>query len=162
MDSIKSFFGQIDGRILEFNLRNLTNTDNSNYLFDPKPATFHMQSWAFVVGFLGIVSMVLFLIFLKRRRNILQIEKGKRHILNFHSKINLVFFVVYFFFVFMRSQGVMYMSMRFFEWICLFFVVLSSLAAVVRVIRYKPESVLEADVKTDDMYLKYLPKKKRK
>jgi magnesium-transporting ATPase (P-type) len=162
MDGIKAFLSQIDGRIFEINFSNLGNTDNSNYLFDPKPQSFYFQSWAFVIGVLGIVAMILLMQFLKRRRNTLNIEKPKRDILNFHVKLNLVFFSLFFVLVFARSQGMSFLSMRFFEWLSIGLVFVSTIAALIRVALYKPEEETETEISSDDTYQKYLPKKKKK
>ena len=159
MDGIKNFFSKIDGRIFDLNLSNLT---DNNYLFDTKPDSFYFQSWALVLGILALVLTVLFLIFLEKRRGILYIEKGKRHILSFHTKINLVFFSLNLVLIFLRTQGTQYLSMRFLAWICLGFVLISSIIALIRVLIYKPEGELSEAIKSDDTYQKYLPKKKKK
>jgi hypothetical protein len=111
---------------------------------------------------LAILFTVLFLVFLKKRRGILFIEKGRRHILNFHTKINLIFLSLNLVFILLRTQGTQYMSMRFLPWICLAFVLISSIIAVIRVMVYKSEDELSEVIKTDDAYQKYLPKKKKK
>ena len=159
MEGIRSFLAQIDGRIFEFNFANF---GNKAYLFEPKPQEFYMQSWAFVLGLLAIGISVLILLFLKKRRTILFIEKGRRHILGFHTKINIVFFALFLVLIFFRSQGMMYVSMRFLAWMCLGMTLVSSLSAIIRLILYKSEHELETEIKTDDTYQKYLPKKKKK
>ena len=159
MDGLKTFFSQIDGRIFEINFSNLGNKD---YLFDPKPGISHFQSWAFLFGFFAILISVLGLIFLKKRRNRLYIERGRRHILSFHTKINLVFFSLFFVLIFFRSQGMAFLSMRFLEWMSLGLVLLSTVAGLIRVLVYKPESEAESIVKTEDTYQQYLPKRKKK
>jgi E3 ubiquitin-protein ligase DOA10 len=159
MDSIKNFFSQIDGRIFDFNFSNLSNKD---YLLNTKPESFYFQSWALVLVVLGIVFAVLSLIFLKKRRGILLIEKEKRHILSFHTKINLVFISLSFVLIFLRTQGTQYLSMRLLVWLCLAFVVISSITAVIRLLIYKPEGEFLEVIKSDDTYQKYLPKKKKK
>jgi len=159
MESINNFFSQIDGRIFDFNFSNLLNNE---YLFNTKPTDFYYQSWAIVLGSIAILVTVLLLIFLKKRRGILFIEKNRRHILNFHTKINLVFVTLNFIFILLRTQGTMYLSMRFLSWICLAFVLISSIIALIRVVVYKSEDELSEVIKTDDDYLKYLPKKKKK
>ena len=159
MDGIKNFFSQVDGRIFNINLSSLT---DNNYLFNTKPDSFYFQSWALVLAVLAVVLTVLFLIFLKKRRGILYIEKGRRHILSFHTKINLVFFSLELVLIFLRTQGTQYLSMRFLPWACLGLVLLSSVVALLRVLIYKPEGELSEVIKTDDTYQKYLPKKKKK
>ena len=159
MDSLKNFFSQIDGRIFEIDFTKLGDKD---YLFNIKPGASYFQSWAFVFGFFAILFSVLVVIFLKKRRNRLLIEKGKRHILSFHTKINVVFFGLFFILVFFRSQGMSYLSMRFLEWMSLGLVLINSIAGLVRVLIYKPESETESEVKTEDTYHQYLPKKKKK
>jgi len=159
MDGIKNFFSQIDGRIFDLNLSNLT---DNNYLFNTKPDSFYFQSWALVLGVVAVVLTVLFLIFLKRRRGILYIEKGRRHILSFHTKINLVFFSLELVLIFLRTQGTQYLSMRFLAWACLGLVVISFVIALIRILIYKPEGELSEVIKSDDTYQKYLPKKKKK
>ena len=159
MDSIKNFFTQIDGRIFDLNLSNLGNSD---YLFNKKPEGFYMQSWAFVIALFSIGLMALLIVFLKKRREKLYIEKGKRHILTFHAKMNIVFFAIYFFLIFFRTQGMTYLSMRLIAWLFLAFALISSITAVVRIALYKPEHEIEAEIKTDDAYQKYLPRKNKK
>jgi hypothetical protein len=102
------------------------------------------------------------LIFLKKRRGFLYIEKGKRHILSFHTKINLVFIGLAFILVFLRTQGTQYLSMRFLLWIWLALVLISSVVAIIRVLIYKPDDELSEVIKSDDTYQQYLPKKKKK
>jgi hypothetical protein len=158
MDSIKNFFSQIDGRIFDFSFANFSNKD---YLFNSKPADFYFQSWAFVLSLLGVIAMVLVFLFLKKRRNIFYIERGKRHILNFHTKIALVLISVIFVLVFFRSQGMMYVSMRFIFWFFVALIAINKLMALVRIIIYKPVDEVASEIKTDDTYQKYLPKKKK-
>lgn len=159
MESINNFFSQIDGRIFDYKFSNLLNSD---YLFNSKPDSFLFQSWAFVICILGIIISILVLLFLKRRRNKLYIEKGRRHILNFHNKINLVLISINFVLVFLRSQGTQFLSMRFLLVLFFGFIMINTIVAIVRIIVHKPADEIADETKSDDTYQKYLPKKKKK
>lgn len=159
MESINNFFSQIDGRIFDYNFSNLVNSD---YLFNNKPDSFMFQSWAFVICILGILITVLVLLFLKKRRSILYIEKGRRHILSFHNKINLVLISVNFVLVFLRSQGTQFLSMRFLLVLFFGFIFINTIVSIIRMIAHKPADEIANEIKTDDTYQKYLPKKKKK
>lgn len=159
MESINNFFSQIDGRIFDYNFSNLLNSD---YLFNNKPDSFLFQSWAFVICILGILVAILVMIFLKKRRGLIYIEKGRRHILSFHNKINLIIISVNFVLVFLRSQGTQFLSMRFILFFFFALILVNTIVSIVRAIVHKPKDELAEEIKTDDTYQKYLPKKKKK
>ena len=159
MESINNFFSQIDGRIFDYNFSNLLNSD---YLFNNKPETFMFQSWAFVICILGILVAILVMLFLKKRRGVLFIEKGRRHILNFHNKINLILISLNFVLVFLRSQGTQFLSMRFILFFFFALILINTIVSIVRAIVHKPKDEIADEIKSDDTYQKYLPKKKKK
>jgi hypothetical protein len=157
-----NFFQQLDGRIFSISLSGIT--DNA-FLFDPKPVSFYLQSWAIVIAILGLVLTVAAIWFLKKRRDRLYVPKERRHVFTRHAKINIIFWAVYLVLILLRTQGVMYLSMRFLQYLMLFLVLANSLVAVA--LSFRREPVAEevepiTGAQGEDAYHKYLPKKKKK
>ncbi len=134
---------------------------NKEYMFTSLPIGFELQTLAFILGGIGVLSSILAIWFFKKRRNQLEVTKEKRHIISRHAKINLVLWIVFLVFWFLRTQQTQFLSMRFF----LYFLALASLVntimAVLLAIFKKPELVESVETTTAEEYQKYLPRKKK-
>jgi uncharacterized iron-regulated membrane protein len=156
------FFNNLDGRIFEYSLSALT---DNNYLFDPRPGSFYFSSWAVLLGIIGVLFCVLLLWWFKKRRDRFYVNKQKRKLYTLHLKISLGLWIGFLLFVFLRTQGLAYLSMRLWSYLLILGNVVNLIIAVIKAGRLTLEEDMEIEVMQEasvDNYAKYLPRKKKK
>lgn len=157
-----NFFNELDGRIFDFSLAGIT---DNNYLFDVRPDSFYFQSWAVLLGVLAVVISIGLLWWFKKRRERFLVNKSARKIITKHSKIAFVLWSIYVLFILLRTQGVMYLSMRIFPYLLVslnFVNIVYALITSRRAGSEKEEEKVEVKLTSSENYAKYLPKKKKK
>jgi small-conductance mechanosensitive channel len=164
MNFVGDFFKQLDGRIFSYNFARLFSW---SYLLESKPATFFYQNWAIVLAVILIAVSAIAFVMLRKRREQIRLEKEQRFAFARANKINFVLFVILLILVLLRTQGVMYLSMRLLTLLVLIAALVNSLIAAylafllpkVKAKTGKSETL--SPVSSDD-YQKYLPKKNKK
>lgn len=163
MNFVGDFFKQLDGRIFSYDFARLFNW---SYLVESQPTSFFYQNWAIVLAVILIAVSAIAYVILRRRRDRIKLEKEQRLAFARANKINLVLFAILFLFVLLRTQEMLYLSMRIFPLLLLVAALLNTLfAAYLAYVAPKIQTSAAAStvetISSDD-YQKYLPKKNKK
>lgn len=158
MESLSQFFNEIISSFSNLDLSRLYDLD---YLTEARPDSFAFSGFFTLLVILDFLVIGVLYILLNRRVLVLM---GKRKtILRKTMKYNLIFCVIWLVFIFIRFQGILYLSMRL--WHLLFLVVLfiGNLYFLSKFLLTKKVHEGRTESKEGfNYYQDYLPKKNKK
>lgn len=133
----------------------------SDYLFTV-PQSFDMAYLSLALAILGSLVSIGAMLYYKKRHEQVKLQVSQRRLIRQHAQINLGLMLGYLLYVIVRMLHVDFLSYRIIGFVVLFAALINVILAAVKVIHQRGAGAISENTTSDNVYSKYLPKKKKK